>query len=214
LAFTLQSADDMFPTPLLRFEVADADKLNRALLKEIAQRQAAEGGMTKSNRKGWHSERDLFERKEPALSTLAQLILRMLAQSTKHFAPQTDFNNIDLVADGWINVNPRGGYNAPHDHVGSFWSGVYYVRVPQADEGQGGAIEFLAPHRPLPGGGIIEAPITAQKIIVKPQPGQVLIFPAHLVHWVHPNDSDEDRITIAFNGHFRRRPPASPARKN
>jgi uncharacterized protein (TIGR02466 family) len=213
LAFTLQSADDIFPTPLLRFDVADADSLNRALLKEIAQRQAAEGGMTKSNRRGWHSERDLFERKEPAQSTLAKLILRMLAQSTKQFAPHTDFNNVDLLADGWINVNPRGGYNAPHDHVGSFWSGVYYVSVPVDAEGQGGAIEFLSPHKPLPSGGFIEAPITAQKITVRPKAGQVLIFPASLVHWVHPNASDEDRITIAFNGHFRRRPPASAAKK-
>jgi len=41
----------------------------------------------------------------------------------------------------------------------------------------------------------------------------VLIFPAYLVHWVHPNDSDEDRITIAFNGHFRRRQHPALARK-
>ena len=214
MAFTLKSADDLFPTPLLRFELTDADKLNRALLKEIAQRQATEGGMTKSNRKGWHSERDLFERKEPAHSTLAQFILRMLAQSTKQFAPETDFTNVELLADGWINVNPRGGYNAPHDHIGSFWSGVYYVKVPADTEGQGGAIEFLAPHKPMPSSGFIEAPITAQKITVRPKPGQALIFPAHLVHWVHPNDSDEDRITIAFNGHFRRRKqPALAGRK-
>ena len=206
MAFKLQSAEDIFPTPLLRFEVDNADKLNRALLKEIAKRHAAEGGMTKSNRKGWHSERDLFDRKEPAQQTLAQLLIRMLAQATKSTAPHTDFNNVDLVADGWINVNPRGGYNAPHDHVGSFWSGVYYVKVPQDEGGQGGSIEFLSPHKPLPSSGFIEAPITAQKITVRPREGQVLIFPASLVHWVHPNDSDEDRITIAFNGHFRRRP--------
>lgn len=209
MSFTLTSADDLFPTPLLRFEVAEADKLNRALLQEIAKRQADEGGMIKSNRKGWHSERDLFERKEPAHSALAQMLLRMLAHSTKQFAPETDFTGVELVADGWINVNPRGGYNAPHDHLGSFWSGVYYVSIPPETEGQGGAIEFLSPHKPMPGGGFIEAPITAQKIVVRPKPGQVLIFPAHLVHWVHPNDSEEDRITIAFNGLFRRqRQPA------
>lgn len=213
MAFTLKSADDLFPTPLLRFELADSDKLNRALLKEIAQRQAAEGGMTKSNRKGWHSERDLFERKEPAQSTLAQFILRMLAQSTKQVAPETDFANVELLADGWINVNPRGAYNAPHDHIGSFWSGVYYVKVPADTEGQGGTIEFLSPHKPLPSGGFIEAPITAQKIAVRPKPGQALIFPAHLVHWVHPNDSEEERITIAFNGHFRRRQQSAIARR-
>lgn len=213
MAFKLTSADDIFPTPLLRFEVDDADRLNKNLLKEIAKRQAAEGGMSKSNRKGWHSDRDLFERKEPAQAALAQIILRMLAQSTKTVAPHTNFNNIDLLADGWINVNPRGAYNAPHDHIGSFWSGVYYIQLPEHDEGQGGAIEFLAPHKVLPGHGIIEAAITAQKMSVRPKPGQVLIFPATLVHWVHPNESEEDRITIAFNGHFRRRTQPSAAKR-
>lgn len=205
MAFSLKSADDLFPTPLLRFEVQDFDKLNQALLKEIEKRRTAEGGMTKSNRKGWHSDRDLFERKEPAQLALAQMILRMIARATKQYAPTTDFTNIDLVADGWINVNPRGGYNAPHDHIGAFWSGVYYVSVPNDEAGQGGAIEFLAPHKPLPGKGYISSPITAEKLVVRPEPGSALIFPASLVHWVHPNDSDEERVTIAFNGLFRRR---------
>ena len=205
LKFTLKSADELFPTPLLRFEVEGAERLNAALIKEIADRQAAEAGITKSNRKGWHSDRDFFDRKEPAHRELAHAVLRMLAQASKAFAPATNFDDIELLADGWININPRGGYNVPHDHSGSFWSGVYYVRVPQQAEGQGGLIEFLAPHKPLPALGLIQAPITAPKISVRPEAGQVLIFPASLTHWVHPNDSDEDRITIAFNSHFRRR---------
>jgi len=210
LAYKLASADEMFPTPLLRFEIADAAKLNKALLREIDARRAADGGVKKSNRKGWHSSNDLFERKEPAQSELAQQLLRMIAQSTMQVAPEADFTNIELVAEGWINVNPSGGYNAPHDHVGAFWSGCYYVQVPEGD-GQGGAIEFLSPHKPLPGRNLINAPITADKLCARPKPGTVLIFPASMVHWVHPNDSKEDRVTIAFNGHFRpkRAPPRS-----
>jgi uncharacterized protein (TIGR02466 family) len=203
LAYKLASVEEMFPTPLLRFEITDADKLNEALLKEIAKRRAAHGGVIKSNRKGWHSTNDLFERKEPAQAALAQMLLRMIAQSALRVAPEADFANIELVAEGWINVNPAGGYNAPHDHVGAFWSGCYYVQVPDEIEGQGGAIEFLSPHKPLPGRGLINAPITSDKLCVRPKPGTVLIFPASMVHWVHPNDSDQDRVTIAFNGHFR-----------
>ncbi len=206
MAYKLASVDELFPTPLLRFEIADADKLNQALLKEIAQRRAADGGTTRSNRKGWHSANDLFERKEPAQAALAQLLLRMIAQSTRQVAPETDFTNIELVADGGINVNPTGGYNAPHDHVGAFWSGCYYIQVPNGLEGQGGAIEFLSPHKPLPGRPLINAPITADKLCVRPVAGTVLIFPASMVHWVHPNDSDQDRVTVAFNGRFRRKP--------
>jgi len=207
LAFKLQSINELFPTPLLLFEVDDAAKLNKALLAEIAARQKIEGGMTKSNRKGWHSERDLFDRREPAHAKLAQLLLRMMARATKGVAPETDFTNVELLADGWVNVNQRGAYNAPHDHYGAFWSGVYYVKVPKKADGQSGAIEFLAPHKPLAGKGFINAPITAEKVVIHPEVGTVLIFPCSLVHWVHPNDDDEERVTIAFNGHFRQNRP-------
>jgi uncharacterized protein (TIGR02466 family) len=206
MAFKLASIDEIFPMPLMLFEVDDAAKLNKGLLKEIAFRRKGEGGLVKSNRKGWHSERDLFDRKEPAQSTLAQLLLRMMAQATKRVAPETDFTNVELLADGWININQPGAYNSPHDHMGGFWSGVYYVSVPKKVEGSGGAIEFLSPHKALPGKGIINAPITAEKLVIHPEAGTVLMFPSSLVHWVHPNDSDEERVTIAFNGHFRRRP--------
>jgi uncharacterized protein (TIGR02466 family) len=203
LDFALKSVDELFPTPLLRFEIKNAADLNRSLLKEIAARRKAEDSLKRSNRNGWHSEPDLFERKEPAQAALAQMLLRIIAKSTRSFAPDADFNNIELLADGWVNVNPKGAYNAPHDHIGSFWSGCYYVQVPDDTDSDGGAIEFLSPHKPLPSYGLFKSPITGDKLRFRPEPGLALIFPSSLTHWVHPNDSEEDRVTIAFNGRFR-----------
>ena len=207
MAYTLQSADALFPTPLLRFEIEDAETLNRTLLKEIAKRRAAEQGTVKSNRKGWHSDTDLFERTEPAQAQLAKMLIQMLAQATRHVAPNADMSGVELVADGWINVNPPGAYNAPHDHLGAFWSGTYYVNMPEGGGGdeRAGAIEFLSPHKPLPGVGSFRAPITADKVHFRPKSGTVLIFPATIVHWVHPNDGKDERVTIAFNARFRRK---------
>lgn len=202
--FKLKSAEELFPLPLMQFEVASSAALNRELLKEIARRRAGEEGVAKSNRHGWHSAPDLFERKETAHSKLARMLLRMMAETTRQFAPKTDFANLELVPDGWINVNPKGAYNSPHDHPGCFWSGVYYVQLPK-DAGEASAIEFLSPHEVLPHNGIITAAITADKRRVRPSAGTVLIFPSQLMHWVHPNESDEDRVTIAFNGRFRRK---------
>lgn len=202
MAFKLIAAEDIFPTPLFRFEVDKAVKLNAALLREIAKRRAAEGGIKKSNRNGWHSGSDLFERKEPAQAELAKMLLVMLASITREVAPDSDFSNIQLVPDGWINVNPKGGYNSPHDHPGAFWSGCYYVKVPKG-EGDAGAIEFLSPHKPLMGNNLIRGAVTSDKMRIRPKAGTVLIFPGTMVHWVHPNDSSEDRVTIAFNARFR-----------
>lgn len=202
MAFKLTAAENMFPTPLFRFEVDDAASLNRALLGEIKARRAAEEGISKSNRNGWHSKSDLFDRKEPAQARLCQMLLVMLASVTREVAPETDFTDLQLVPDGWINVNPKGGYNSPHDHPGAFWSGCYYVKVPKG-KGDAGAIEFLSPHKPLMGNNLVRGAITVDKMRVRPTEGLVLIFPGTMVHWVHPNDCEEERVTIAFNARFR-----------
>ena len=206
MAFKLKSVEDLFPTPLLRFEVADAASLNAALLGEVAARRAAEEGVRKSNSLGWHSATDLFERSEPAHTKLAQLLLRMMAEATRTVAPETDFSALQLVADGWINVNPTGAYNRPHDHPGAFWSGCYYVQVPPAEGDQDdGVIEFVSPHKALPGVGVIGGGLTSAAMRIRPTAGLMLLWPAHLLHWVHPNASSRDRVTIAFNGTFRRK---------
>ena len=47
--------------------------------------------------------------------------------------------------------------------------------------------------------GWIKAPMLVDKIRVHPKPGEALLFPSQLLHWVLPNDSEENRVTIAFN---------------
>ena len=37
------------------------------------------------------------------------------------------------------------------------------------------------------------------KIRIRPRTGQIVIFPSYVLHSVYPNNSTEDRITIAFN---------------
>lgn len=206
MGFSLQSTEHLFPTPLLRFRVEDAESLNRGLLAEIATRRAAESSVTRSNFGGWHSANDFFERPEPAHKRLALDLLRMMAESTRAFDSKLDISRIQLVPDGWINVNPPGAYNGPHDHKTAFWSGTYYVDNPPA-EGSSGKIEFLSPHPALPGGGMIGGPLTAEVFATRPEAGMALIFPASLLHWVHPNQSRQDRVTIAFNGRFRVKGP-------
>lgn len=207
MGFKLQSIDNMFPTPLIRFEVAEAEPLNRRLLEEIARRRRSEKGVVRSNFGGWHSDNDFFTRTEPAHRELAMDLLRMMAEVTRHFDPDADYKKISLIPDGWINVNPPGAYNGPHDHKTSFWSGTYYVDNP-GGEGASGSIEFLAPFTTLSGGGIIRGAMVTEMFGVKPKAGTALIFPSNILHWVHPNLATRDRVTIAFNGRFERKPAA------
>ena len=197
----------VFPTPLVMFQVDEAETLNRALLAEIEARRRAEPGEKKSNCQGWHSAYDLFRRKEPAQSRLAEIIRAAVLQATRQLAPKAPLDHLVMECEGWINVNPTGAYNTPHDHPGNLWSGTYYVETPAAaGVEQSGRIEFFDGRSGL-ADNFIKAPFTASKCSVGPKPGMLLMFPANLLHWVHPNLAESDRVTVAFNARFNRRHP-------
>lgn len=196
----------LFASPLAKFRIAEAAELNALLLAEVTAIRGQDPGVKRSNRNGWHSSDDLFFRQEPGLRKLAQHAVEAIRQATTAVAPAFDFANWSMELEGWINVNGRGGYNAPHDHPGFAWSGCYYVKVPPASDGDSGAIEFLDPRTNARVPTIQGAACFVDTRKVRPEAGLLLLFPSYLRHWVYPNDEDEDRISIAFNARFLPRP--------
>ena len=213
MTFKLDRVQELFPTPLVIGELEQASKLNPLLMAEVAERRREEKAPPRTNRHGWQSRKDLFDRTEPGHRELAAELTKIIIGATRQMAPDADLASLNMACEGWINVNPPGGYNSPHAHPGAFWSGCYYVETPAnpAADPDGGAIEFMA-HRPanffvktLP------APMTVDKVRIHPKPGMVLLFPGTVNHWVFPHQGPGDRVTIAFNAQFRQR-PASAAR--
>ena len=204
MSFTLTSVDTLFPIPLFRYRVDEAG-LNEKLGKEIAHRRKAEGGMTNSNRVGWQSGHDFFGRKEPGHVSLARTIGEVMKATLQSIDPAAEFERMQVTMNGWVNVNPPGGYNGPHQHTNAVLSGVYYVDVPRGRSEKGGAIEFLSPHPIRLLGGLLNAPMFAERTHVQPKAGDLLIFPGQLPHWVHPNDSGKARVTVAFNALIKAR---------
>jgi len=39
----------------------------------------------------------------------------------------------------------------------------------------------------------------------EPSDGDILIFPSYLLHKVHPNPNEKERINMAFNVNYRRK---------
>jgi hypothetical protein len=78
----------------------------------------------------------------------------------------------------WFNVNTLGEYTGWHAHHRWDTVGVLYVSVPAGDIEfrQGGAYWTETPHQ-----------------------GDLLVFPGKLDHRVRPNNSEQVRISIAFN---------------
>lgn len=182
--------------------IEDAERINSALLDEIAQRQGNEQGISRSNRNGWHSESDFFVRTEPAHVELSQAIHAAARDATARISGKgANVVGIGMQINGWINVNPPGAYNVPHGHPGSFWSGAYYVKNAAGEDGSegGGAISFIDARSAPAGQPLVQAPTFRGSHAVSPAAGMLLLFPSSLRHWVQPNGSAEDRVTIAFN---------------
>ena len=206
MSFQEPEARILFPNPFLTVRLDDSAALNAALLKEIAARRREEPGIKRSNHIGWHSSLDLFERSEPGHARLAKEIDAIVAVCTAKIAPAYP-TDLARKHEGWVNVSPSHAMNTPHDHPGAFWSGTYYVQVPPPDDPAdkySGAIEFIDPRGSIGATFRVETPFTRGKFTARPAAGTCLLWPAFLKHWVHPNRSSKERVTIAFNSWFGR----------
>lgn len=99
--------------------------------------------------------------------------------------------------DMWANVMYRGGHQRPHNHPTGWFSACYYNVVPEAVDVSGDAnegwIEFGGAAYDLP------APPDAPTRRIKPEPGLMVVFPSYVFHRTIPFDSDEIRISTAFD---------------
>lgn len=198
MALILDRTEQLFPLPLWRFRIDERD-LNPLLIDEIGLRRQSEAGLDPVNRSGWQSEHDLFRRPEPGHQRLAQIATDAMTRALSSIADTAGPRPFEPTLNGWINVNPPSGFNAPHQHPHAVLSGVYYIDVPPAASEKGGAIEWVSPHPVRHIGQMLKTEMTTEKRSVSPAAGELVIFPSQVLHWVYPNDSGRDRVTAAFN---------------
>jgi uncharacterized protein (TIGR02466 family) len=100
----------------------------------------------------------------------------------------------------WININPPGGMSRLHKHVDNILSGVFYIQCPK----DCGDIVFPNPvsnasyhfhHKNLKEYNQNNSSFCNQV----PQPGKMITFPSYAEHYVEPNLSNKDRVSISFN---------------
>ena len=196
--------EKLFSSPLFRYQVANHEALSAALLAEGAVMRLKDEGVTKSNRRGWHSTGNLFAGTSDCITELRVAAEMSVLSATRKMTKKVDPETLKMKLFGWMNVNPKDGYNAPHTHPGAHWSGVYYVSQPETDDGSSGMIEFVAPRVDLPQWEILQTSAFRLKKRIRPAAGEIVLFPSYLLHWVYPNEADADRVTVAFNATFRK----------
>lgn len=110
-----------------------------------------------------------------------------------------------LGFSGWGVVLESGGYQAPHGHPESLFSGVVYLQVPgPCDDGSErhapGSLCFY-------GDGVREASGLDSRsqaheratLSILPRRGDVILFPSYLWHGTVPFEAEQQRICLAFN---------------
>jgi len=186
--------DSVFNTPIFY------DRLNFNLqdLEEYAARlQSISDGRVVSNRLGWQSN-DI--QNDEDIQGLVELINNKLTEVHTYSGIKDNFQLV--VDDIWININSKYSYNANHMHFKSFFSGVYYVKVPE----NSGNIQFTNPSNlqrvsvELYKSAFKEFnTFNAQNWMFQPVEDLLILFPSWLEHSVGQNLSDHSRISIAFN---------------
>jgi uncharacterized protein (TIGR02466 family) len=110
-----------------------------------------------------------------------------------------------VITEAWININQKGHFNTSHDHPGSLFSAVYYVKG-GADKGDLELKTPISPHTYTISGEMVGGynAFTGHAMVIPPVTGDLLIFPSWLLHRVNMSQSDEERISIAFNSRAAR----------
>jgi len=97
----------------------------------------------------------------------------------------------------WVNSNHQYHFNLPHAHSPDFFSGVWYLKVPE----NSGDICFLNPifgntfnYHHFFGDDCFHDTATYAC-----SDNFLIMFPSYMQHMVFPNQSGEERISVAFN---------------
>ena len=106
------------------------------------------------------------------------------------------YENKFVMNTSWY-THSKPGQSAPfHNHSNCMFSGVFYVKVPE----NSGDIEFdshsgntFQPRSSEPN------IFNSRSIKIKPSKGKLLFFDSNIYHEIKRNESDEIRVSIAFN---------------
>lgn len=131
---------------------------------------------------------------------IGQQYVHTILSDKHHFDYNKDdfYINMKFVS-GWIVNQKENEYNPAHYHSNCSISAVLYLKVPEfrprgfvGKKNIDGYIEFI-------NSTVDHSMLSAGSYLVKPQVGQLLMFPSTLLHTVYPFQGPEERRSLAFN---------------
>lgn len=189
---------DLFPTKMVRAELDDFEAPTQDLIKLIREMEKANKGLTTDYRENNPLE---YDREGPnwLRAQINQTVIAYLQSIGIDYS-------VNWQIHAWANINRAGDYHDPHNHPHAYLSGTYYLKIPgegakkrQRSDVRPNAITFYDPRTGFNMSSIRNDPYVDPELTVMPKPGLLMMWPAALMHFVHPNLSDETRISLSFN---------------
>ncbi len=187
-----------FPQPVFHYKLENFEDHNEKLSNYIYNLNKEDPkGVERSNQGGWHSKPFDLKEKDSAPFKFFVSIQMYVADTFKEYGWKYNPGKVNLT-EMWAIINKKSNFNLEHTHPNNYLSAAYYVKAPE----NCGSFKITNPNL------ISRERITMsdkktefnQNIAhIKPNEGDLLLFPAYLPHSVGMNQSDEDRIVISFN---------------
>jgi hypothetical protein len=118
---------------------------------------------------------------------LTNIILDIFAEEFNEFGNECGFKNIN-IKDSWIVKYNQHDYQIAHHHGRVMYSGILYIDLDKEQE----TTTFIAPFP-----NELNGQTKLTKIECKE--GSLVIFPAHLLHFVKPNLLKKERNILSFD---------------
>ena len=189
---------NLFSVPIFHYKLENYKETNKELLNYILELQKNDKiGNTHSNKGGWHSQNFDIVNQGPPINFLNKIKDYLKHIMSNEFGWRYVPNKQRIVAM-WAIINKKNSFNVTHNHQNCYFSAAYYVKKPK----NSGDITFFDPKEAktyrFPK---IEkyTEYSAETVTIKPEEGDLLIFPSYLYHSVDKNLSEDDRIIVSFN---------------
>ena len=209
-AFAVPMAETFHPEPAA---------LNAALIRLILALEAQGAGYRNPD-PVVHQPQGLFEsgfeffaRDEACVQALRAWVWSALGDFMRDINPSlaAGTKGLQIASHTWFHVTRDGGYFGYHNHPMASWSGVYCVADgdPSPEFSNNGCLVF--PHPQVATSMFLDAanatlrwPFSHGNFVLSLKPGQLVLFPSWLGHYVTPFHGSGQRITVAFNAWFSR----------
>jgi tetratricopeptide (TPR) repeat protein len=153
-----------------------------------------------SLRQGTETTQDLSRSQDPVIQALFHAFAAPIARYRDHIGEGKDDlrrrnRGASRYNGSWSVRLHRDGYHTSHVHPRGWISSACYIQLPdsmRAGRTAQGILSFGAP-------GMVTTPELNAELSVRPEPGQLVLFPSYFWHGTLPFQSEQPRLTVAFD---------------